>query len=152
MYIIDGLPESYSTVVANHILDDTTYLSDKFIPLSIILTHNCKLIRLGKLSTDNKSLLKIICSSKDEIVSLVSKFSSTRKIGLYIYPRLFQVSQRQNYYGKTVTSVLYELELERSCQAGEVDFVIAYFNGVPRSLTVAQTFTSKQAQLNQVPI
>lgn len=76
--LIHGLRESHFTVIADRIIDDRTHLSDILVPLSINIPRDYNLIRLSRLSIVKPRPLKIICSSKDEAVTLISEFGSAR--------------------------------------------------------------------------
>lgn len=92
--IVYGLPESSSTDIPCHVLDDKTKLSDIVLPRSINLPLNCKLIWLGKPYFEKLRTQKIICVSKNEAVFIISHFGTAKKNGL-LNPDHFRIVRDQ---------------------------------------------------------
>lgn len=131
--IVYGLPESTSTDIPSRVLDDKTKLSDIVLPLSINLPSNFKLIRLGKPSSEKLRPLKIICTSKNEAVSIISDFGTAKKNGLLI-PDNFRIVRDKTTLERLLLRSCHA-ELERRTQSGEADLSISYINGVPKVIS-----------------
>lgn len=127
--IAHGVPESTSSVISARVTDDINHLKSALEPFSVSLPPDFKLIRLGKVSTNSPRPLKIIFSSKDVALSVLSSYSNARKSIPKVTSPFNIVRDKTSLERELLRSC--HRELDRRLAAGEKDINISYVNGIP---------------------
>lgn len=127
--ILYGITESRSASAALRIADDNAEVSRVLESISLPVSNNFKLFRLGGPSSRKPRPLKMIFSTKDEAASLLRSYRSALNTGLKLPDNLRIVRDKTTLERQLLRSSHAELELRQ--QSGESDLCISYINGVP---------------------
>lgn len=127
--ILYGITESRSTTAALRTIDDNAEVSRVLGSISLPVSNNFKLFRLGGPSSRKPRPLKLIFPTKDEAASLLRSYRSALSNGLRLPDNLRLVRDKTTLERQLLRSSHAELELRQ--QSGESDLCISYINGVP---------------------
>lgn len=127
--IVHGLQESSSNDPAVRIASDIKLLDDNIHPCNLTLPQDLKLFRLGRKISGKPRPLKVVLSSKEMALSLVSAFNSHKRTQL-VPANSISISRDRTLLERQEIRRVYT-ELENRKKSGEHNISIRYRNGIP---------------------
>lgn len=144
--ITHGLPESTSPNQTIRINDDKNRLITELNKVSITLPTDFKSIRLGR-TTSSPRPLKIILNDPDVAARIIKSFRSAKLLTPDVCPALKIVRDKTRLEREKLRAC--HTELNGRVQAGELDLLITYVNGIPCVMKSRSKNASSQIHLNQ---
>lgn len=114
--LVYGLPEPMSSKIPQRIEDDKTILLVILEKLNISPAFS-KVIRLGKIRTENPRPLKIILKFKDEAYALLESFNEA-KLGGVEFPQNFRIVKDKTSLQRELLRLCHS-ELDKRVNRGE---------------------------------
>lgn len=127
--ILYDIAESGSTTATQRTTVDNAEVSRVVGSISLPVSNNFKLFRLGGPRLDKPSSLKIIFPTKNETASLLHSYRFALNDGLKLPDNLRIVRDKTILQRQLFLSSHAKLELRQP--SGESDLCISYINGVP---------------------
>jgi len=126
-----GVPESASTDIPQRIAQDRQAITDILESLGNTIPLNTKLVRLGKIRSDNAARpVKIIFMTTESAASALSQFNQARNSGTTFLDGFRLVRDKTVLERKLLRDC--HAELDRRTRDGEVGLKIMFENGSPK--------------------
>lgn len=127
--LVFGITESTADNGVQRALDDKINLTNLLSSLSLQLSSNVKLIRLGSNTAKKPRPLKVCFHSKKEVDDMLSSYFNALHNGLQI-PTNFRISRDRTSLERDILRAAYT-ELNQRREAGELNIKVSFINGVP---------------------
>jgi regulator of replication initiation timing len=124
-----GIPESSAPSLREKIADDVKLISDTLAPLSVSISSDVKLFRIGRNVKNSARPLKIIFKTKVEAASFLSSVGEARRSRVLLPAGVKFVRDKTKLERKLLRES--HEELDRRKLNGEEGLSIKYVNGIP---------------------
>ncbi|KAF0753742.1 Uncharacterized protein FWK35_00013596 [Aphis craccivora] len=147
--LVFGITESTVDNGVQRALDDKVNLTNLLSNLSLQLSSNVKLIRLGSNSAKKPRPLKVCFHSKKEVDDLLSSYVNALHNGFQI-PINFRLSKDRTSLECDILRAAYT-ELNQRREAGELNIKVSFINGVPSVVKFNPKNRVRPNNINQHP-